>query len=90
MVANDCLNLTTGFLSRQTTVKLNMYGMQFKHQVFRKCCSNCQKSGFQDESRQEGQFQKRFFVVQEISFIKCACLHKREGSDYFSKNVRTP
>ena len=59
-----------------------------------KCLENTaaigQKSGFQDESRQEGQFQKRVFVVQEISFIKCACLHKREGSDYFSKNVRTP
>ena len=46
MVASDCLNLTTGFLSRQTTVKLNMYGMQvfnIKHQVFRKCCSNWPK-----------------------------------------------
>ena len=45
---------------------------------------------FKMRADKKGQFQKGVFLVQEISFIKYACLRKREGSDYFSKNVRTP
>ena len=48
-----------------------------------------QKLGFQDESRQEEVIPKRVFVEKDVSFIKYTCLHKREGSDYFTKKVRT-
>ena len=71
MVANDCLNLTTGFLSRQTTVKLNMYGMQvfnIKHQCLENAAAIGQKSGFQDESRQEGAIPKRGFCRTRDQF----------------------
>ena len=64
--------------------------IQFKHQVFRKCCSNSKKLGFQDESRQEETIPKRGFVEKKVSFIKYTCIHKRKGSDYSSKKVRTP
>ena len=92
MIANDCLNSTAGFLSRQTTVKVNMQGMACNSNI--KCLENAaairQKLGFQDESRQEEAIPKSFFVQKEVSYIKYTCPYKREGSDYFSKKVKTP
>ena len=45
---------------------------------------------FQDERRQEEAIPERAFVQKEFSFIKYKCLHKHEGSDYFSKKRKYP
>ena len=41
-------------------------------------------------ARKEKANPQAVFVEKEVSFIKYTYLHKREGSDYFSKKVRTP
>ena len=90
MVANDCLNLTTGFCLD----KLLSNSVCEARNSNIKCLENAatihQNLGFLDESRQEEAVPKRIFVEKEVSFVKYTCLHKREGSNYFSKKVRTP
>ena len=45
---------------------------------------------FKVRARKEKAIPQAVFVEKEVSFIKYTYLHKREGSDYFSKKVRTP
>ena len=64
--------------------------MQFKHQLFRKCCSSSPKIAISRWEQTRRGNSKEGFCRKEVSFIKYTCLYKSEGSDYFSKKVRTP